>query len=370
MKKTLELLWFEIALIALLCPFATLCRAQGEDAKLLADRFLEHMEANVPVAGTFDMTTTFDAGLYKKDHPPESVQVKFNDKYYKVKPQAQKESYQCSWAWDGNREVMNGTETEERSKTFLNTQEGFLEKAASKNYNLNRHSNSIASYRPAAFYFLHSTTQWKTLFAKCSFRTQEAAPGSPPGSMVLVAEISPQMKDLITLDAKTGRLYGYETLLDGQPLGRLAIERVATDPKTGRLFPSKATMMVYVPKYPGKPYRTDTLTARSVVFPESRDELQKFFDLTVPAEADIFDRVLNRQYKLARTTPAEAIIAGDLAALGVTEVRSLPPPRMLLSEVSWKDRYALIGGCLLGFCAIGVASLVAFRWLRRMRTAR
>src|SRR5947209_1904413 len=102
-------------------------QGQEDPANQLAQGFLDHLKTNAPVAGTFEERTWFDPELHEDriKKPVKGTQI--NNKFYKVKSEPQSQVYQCSWAWDGAREVLEAPAERDWPKTFLNTPEGFLD---------------------------------------------------------------------------------------------------------------------------------------------------------------------------------------------------------------------------------------------------
>src|SRR5581483_9207256 len=108
----------------ILSAFAAPLRADPE-ADALAQRFLAHLDANGPVAGTFELRGTFDPALYEERRRAVEKPTG-NDR---VKHVFERDSHVlvCRWAWDRGREM---SETLADSKnifaTFYRDGEAFL----------------------------------------------------------------------------------------------------------------------------------------------------------------------------------------------------------------------------------------------------
>lgn len=365
----MNLPWRYSALFLLPCLLLSpsLAGAQDAEGEALAQRFLEHLKANTPIAGTFEVTTTFDPVLYEKREKALGKDVELNGKHYLRRSEPQKQFFRCRWVWDFRREMMDTPGDNYISRTFLHTPEGYLEKVGDKNFNLTARATGGA-YRPASFYFLNATNVWSEIFTYkkgCKFHIEPAPVGSPSGSVLLIANPTADHEYRLLLDKTTCRLYDTESTFEGHPDMRLMIQHVEQDKEGKRVFPTKATITVYEPNE-HKPWGVHTLTAKELVFP-SRDEAEKLFQLIVPAETDIYDRVLNQHIRLTKPTLAEEVISSDPRSFPHLDMGPLPP---LESQQTFVEKYgralAILG--IIGAFVLGVLVVLRSRIARVRRT--
>lgn len=349
----------------LLSPAAV--RAQDGEGEALAQRFLEHLKANVPVAGSFEMNINFDPILYEEREKRLGKDVEMNGKHFKMVTEPKKQKYQCTWAWDNSREVMESPKEHQTGRTFLRTPEGYLEMADDKNFNLTARSSG-GTFRPASFYFLRGTSSWSDVFSQkgTTFRTEAAPSGSPPGSTVLIVANPPASFEVrLILDKQTCRLHSHRSTYEGHPALDVFIDRTVQDREGKLIFPTSARLIAYESTH-FKPFRFQTLEAKEVVFPKTTEQQEKWFQLILPTKTDIFDRVLNRHLTLSQPTSAETIISGDPNSIPTAEVRDIQPLRQTGSVPS--TRYYFILSALAGSGVVIFVALLFWRVrARRLR---
>lgn len=279
-----------------------------EAADALAQRFLAHLEANAPIAGDFEVRQTFDPEIYAEWL---KVAEKLSTETNRHVPEKDNQILVCRWAWDGSREM---TETLPRTKnvfaTFFNDREGSLVGVDPYVFNLAKRTDHVPKWRPASFYFLGVGVRWADRFRSVEFRMAATPAGAPVGTVALEAR-DKRMNAVsrLFLDPASGVLHGHETDVDGKPYARLTIEKFARGPGQ-RLFPSRASLHIYHPQHPDKPFQLLELTAKLVRFPGTQAEIEHAFALELPKGTRIADRMLNRDIALARSTPVRDVFLG------------------------------------------------------------
>ena len=289
--------------------------AGAQESEVLLQRFLAHMNSNGPIAGEFEIRTSFDQEI--RDRERQQLAQK-NEAGKKLGQREQRHNEDqlliCRWAYDRDREM---SETLRGSKnifkSFYYDREASCVGETETSYNLDK-PKRIANWRPAAFYFVSGMMErWTELLPDFKERAViDAPPGSPENAVVLVLR-RPKTKHEIRLllHRETAELFGSEGYFSSALVARLTIYE-STRNHDGRVFPKRAEHSVFLPASQGRPFRTDRLVAKSVVFPTSQQETENAFALTLPKGALIADRLLNRGMKLEQPTNVQTIIRGHL----------------------------------------------------------
>ena len=322
----------------------------------VAQRFFAHLDANQPVAGEFDITTTIDEAALKATAPPGSGPAGGAS----AKPEPAKQALHCRWAWATGREVCQQLSGSQHAMYgFLSLPEGTLIGYNDKQYNLVKADTLRADVtRPALFYFISGANPWKKQFDGATFSLR--TPTDRPGMNVLTAERN-GVKTILTLEENTSRLRGVEILIGNKVGWRLTIDAFATSPTDGRVFPTAATISTYPTAGNGKsdkPLRTTTLRARRVDFP-TPTEVASQFRLPVPSHALVGDRILNAAIEPTRPTDAAEIITQDVPRKPFTPP---PLPAAPKSSNTWARTRLIAALLVLPFGGYGAYSLV--RYLR------
>lgn len=291
------LVWFAFGMPA---------RAAAVDADTLARRFLDHMNSIAPVAGTFEVVNVQDPQWLEASH--ERIRDYHATKKQTVAFGPDTPRLRCEWAWDQTREVLKTLDGSNVWRDFFNTTEASLEGVEPKNYNLDKPQRFVID-RPAIFYIFAAFKPWPRVFENASLSVEAAPPGSPAGSIVLVARSSDHEIRLLIDEAK-GILHQCDLQAGGKPYSHLVIERLERGPDD-RVYPSKAHLTIFDPQS-GRPFQEKTLTAERIIFPTSRSEIDAAFAMTLPAGAVIHDRPLNQRVTLSRPTSAQAVLEGQV----------------------------------------------------------
>jgi hypothetical protein len=295
-----------LAIIALILIGRT-GQATEPEARELAKKFLAHMSANAPVAGTFEIRTIPDPAI--QESLRKAARESGAKEGYGVSFGADKPELNCRWAWDGSREMLDTLSGSNVWQTFLRTPEANLQGTVRDNFNLEKPGPS-SGYGPAGFYFLMGRLPWSDPLKDCKFRIEEAPTGSPAGYVSLVATSPKRTVHLVVHRAK-GTLHGHRRFLpDGKLSGELMIDKVKEN-SDGRVFPTSARLLLYQPAT-GKVMQTYTLTAREVTFPASGPALEDAFRLTLSKGALISDYLLSKQIKLKSPALAADVLAGKI----------------------------------------------------------
>jgi hypothetical protein len=234
-------------------------------------------------------------------------------------------------------------------ETFFHTPEAFLQEVDRNNFNLNGPMRAT-SFRPATFYFLAGAKPWPELFAECkSFETKEPPAGSPPGTVILVAQ-SPRMEARLLIDRAKGIIRSHEVYLAGKLYSRLTVEKLEQGPDH-RVFPSQATLVMFNLKSE-KPLRTERLSAQRLVFPKNEEETKAAFALELPKGTQIIDRTLNRQIILKQATPVQDILDRKVNYEPMdNDPQVFSPPEESKSPFSPR---VLTVGCVIFLALVGV----------------
>ena len=254
-------------------------KATEPEARELAQKFLDHMSANAPVAGTFEIRSMPDPAIqeaFRKASRESAAKEGYGVSFEPDKPELN-----CRWAWDGSREMLDTLSGSNIWKTFFRTPEACMQGTVRDNFNLEKPGPSSV-WRPASFYFLAGAIPWSDPLKECKFRIEDAPTGAPPGCVTLVAE-SPRVAIHLVVNKTTGTLHGHRRFLpNGKLYGELKIDKLTENPD-GRVFPTSARFVLYQPAT-GKVTNTFVLVARVVSFPASKAALEDAFRLTLPRE--------------------------------------------------------------------------------------
>jgi hypothetical protein len=317
------------------------------------------MANNGPIAGEFEIRTTFDPAT--RDEQNQSVakrneELKSSGKQFRLHNDDQ--LLVCRWAFDSDREMtemLNGSKNVHRA-TFYWDREGSCEQGATSSYNIDK-PKRVTIWRPAAFYFCSSTMErWTDMLPSYSERALAQPPdGSPGGTVVLVARRpKSKLEFRILVERETGVLHGFDGLADGKLTWRVIVQEFSRGPN-GRVFPMRALNSIYLPKSPERPFRTDQLTARAITFPDSQPETSRAFALTLPKGTLVADRLLNRAMTLEQPTDVQTLIRGPMpTAKPFDEVEVMPQPR---PTRSWRLWYWIAGAA---FAILSAASFLLF----------
>jgi hypothetical protein len=292
------------------CP--GLCRGadQSPEAKSLADRFLQHLADNAPVAGVFEVRHKTEDLAWKKDFEKSfAAQYATNKKKVVFDPADTLRVF--DWAWDGTREKCESIAGSDTFETFYRTPEAYLNRVDKNNYNLNKPSRP-AYYRPASFYFLAGIMPWHEVFQKTRFAIQAAPEKSPPGTVLLVVrpEDDSPMEWRLLLDRERCTLHEYHQFLRGKILLSAVISKFAHN-TDHRLFPSIGRLVVYNPES-GKPVFSEELRMQKISFPTSKEQTNASFLMELPRKSEIMDLSLNRVFVLDKPTSVHEIFSGNL----------------------------------------------------------
>jgi hypothetical protein len=312
-------------LIAVVMP----AQAVGADADILARRFLDHMSAIGPVAGTFEVVSTQDPQWLEARKKGIRDRMAAQKKGVDFGPDMPR--LRCEWAWDGNRESLKTLDSSNVWRDFFNTPEASLQGMQPKNYNLDRPKRFTID-RPAIFYVFAAFKPWSKVFEKARLSVEAAPTSAPPGSAVLLAR-SPQEEIRLLIDEASGTLHQCEIQAGGKPYSRLVVERLERGPQN-RVYPSKAHLTIFDPKS-GRSSQEKTMTAERIVFPTGRPETDAVFAMTLPAGSVIHDRPLNRQITLNRPTPVQAVIEGQVPPDPVEVPRPAGPMSPPVAPSRW-----------------------------------
>jgi hypothetical protein len=302
--------FFESALGALASAGAG-SSSQVFDADLIVNKFLRHMEDNQPIAGVFEIEQKLDPVITAQQR--RRAQAEVASRGQKVKSEPTDRLLECRWAWDGTREMVETLAGSRNIETnFYRNREGFLLGLGNRKFNLDVSRANAPEWRPGSFYHFPGNSTWRSLLSNCKF-TSEAAPDGRRGSTILTAT-RPGLTARLTLDKDSGSLYSYKLDIDGKPYARLAILELSRG-RDQRVFPSRATLQLYVPSHPDRPQLSARLNATRVVFPSSRTELDAAFEMKLPAGTEIFDTALNRLTVLEAPMSAEDAITTPLPSM-------------------------------------------------------
>ncbi len=327
------------------------------DGDALAQRFLAHMDAIPPVAGTFTIETRYEPDVRAADIKAKNewaASQGFRLNYGQEKP-----LLRCEWAWDGTYESLKALEGSNKFDQFYSSPEALLRGMAADNYNLTGPSLP-PTWRPATFYLLGGAAPWSKYLSDLRFSTQNAPDDAPPGSIILVGQSETREVRLL-IDEETGMLHGHKLDLRGQPYSRLVVDRLERSPD-GRVFPAQALLTIFLK---GQPYQFITLTAERITFRPA--EVARAMQMVLPPGTRIHDRVLNRVIPITRPTPVESVLADQMASEPPEEpspVVSLPTPAQTQTTVNlstsgsaWRRSGWFLGG-IAALAAIGAWSFL------------
>ena len=296
--------------------------ATDPEARALVDKFLAHMSANGPVAGTFRIETIPDPAMQEAFR--KKARENAGKDGYGVSFGPDKPELHCRWAWDGSREILETLPGSNVLKTFMRTPEAHLQQTEKLNFNLDK-PGPASVWRPASFYFLWSVQPWSDVLKDCEFRLEAAPAGVPAGCVVVEAKDRHRTIHLV-VNRKRGIYHGHRTwLADGNLLADLSVEKLQ-ESRDGRVFPLSAQARLFQPGT-GKVDTTFVLSAREVSFPASGNEFEKSFTLSLPEGTVINDLLLSKQIKLKKATSATDILAGKLPGEPVQFKTTTPPTR-------------------------------------------
>jgi len=343
-----------MAIVAAVATAHSAVAQSSPEAEALMQRFVAHLNANLPVAGEFEMHGSFDPQAHEQDRLEAARLTKEKLKGRgTLTMQAAERLLACRWALSRDVEMMETLPSSRDSfKTFYVNRELSLEGFQGNSFNITQRKN-IAGWRPASFYFLGGDTPWAELFPLYPVTEVRSPPnGSPPGSVQLVIR-NPESKIeyRLLLDGATCQLHGYESFFDSKPFAHMTIQEVARGPGQ-RLFPTRAELtLARGPNY-HQPFRTERLAASRVRFPTSQSEVESSFALSLPKGAIIADRVLNRSMLLDRSTSVQEVVSGKLP--------SNPSPELttdltteLYSQPSTRWYWIAGVGCIVAAIALG-----------------
>lgn len=359
--------WLGTVFGALLACAVAHGQNRGE-AEALKQRFIAHLNANMPIAGEFEVHGSSDPDFHKKrlDKLKDA-----NERLKKIGGKVGIESAErllvCRWAIDRDREMMETLpESRNTYKTFLSVGDVLLEgfEGNGKNRSFNISKNAAVTFsRPANFYFLvgmgHMTT---SLPRSWDAKSIESAPaGAPAGTVVLVLtdkKIKGELRLLV--ERETCILHSMDQLFDSKPFRQLTIQEYARGPNH-RVFPTKARLVLYSPTESKLPVGSETLVARRVTFPTSNEEIAAAFHLDIPNKSIVADRILNHATVLKDRTPAEKLMNQPLPSpMPMTQGTDFTPYMEPKSNRMWY----WIGGSV---CVVLAAMLIVWQYLRWKR---
>jgi hypothetical protein len=335
------------------------CQTEAE-APLVAERFLTHLSNCSPVTGTFRIAGAIDSRQLEAFRKEAIVAAQKEG--YEVSFGPDSPAFNCRWAWDGKREMLETLPGSNEWHTFFAAPEGYLEGPVKGTYNL-QPTHPSPEMRPASFYLVFGAIPWKDKLKDCELRTEPAPRGSPPDSVTLVAKAKATTFHLV-VNKSRGVLHGFRlSQRDGQTLAELKINRLHEGPE-GKVFPLSAQLETFNP-VTGKVGTAWSLSAREISFPRSQSQLDAAFNMVLPEGASISDYMLSQQIKLKRPMSALDVIAGKAAGTPV-EFKTTKPltgtQTQLTSEAWWTWAVALLMSLPLGV-------YLCYRGLRTWKSA-
>jgi len=339
------------------------CRApaspQQPDAAELAQRFLAHIKADNPVAGTFEIRTHTDREMLDREQKAADAQYKGPVRLH-FGPAEQ--TLVCRWAWDGRGEVCETLPgSKDDSSTFLRHGEGLLLGFGPRAFTLNEPRRTATMWRPACFYLLAGMEPWAYALADCSF---EIGTDLPPadGEVTLIAHNKPQkISHHLTMERATCALRRSRTFFESKLTLDLQVQSLAQGPDQ-RMFPNRAVIDTYAPNLASdRRYSRRELTATKLIFPRDKAESALLMRLELPAGSVIADRVLNRDVELQAAASAADVIEGKFRSMRVTSSEQPHKPPVQLTKAEPSNRTWLA----LASAAAAVALVAAVAW--RMR---
>ena len=354
--------WFGILPLAccLLGPPVTFAQ---DDADALAQRFLAHMKANVPVAGEFEIYRESDAESYKR-RQESAAQMKFEGRgavKVTVPPRTGLGRYR--WAWDGVREMTEAltdgkSDRKDVILSFFNSPEGQLITRNAAGYYRLAEAGKVSDYRPGSFYSLYGGgIPWPEFLKDMSFSTTPAEGASPVGTVWLIAR-NDGLELRLLVERETGVMHRMVGYWESDKYVEVTIDAFERG-KDHRLFPRRARIEVFAPDSPGRPSHTETLNAKRIDFPSPGEETHRALTLILPKGATVFDRVLNRQIVLSADTPARTVVErGDFGTSRTVPIPETSEPLAhYVPPARWRWWWVGAGAALALAAAVAVVAV-------------
>lgn len=323
----------------------------------LAQLFLEHMESNVPIAGDFEIRGQFDPGVeaWRAERYPKAIGP------YRIQMEKDNRLLRCRWAWDGSTEMTEPLEgTENTYLHMVTSPEGTVKGTNPNSYNLTA-PGTETGYRPGNFYSMASNgKRWPESLEGYEFRREDRA-----DELTTLVGTKGGTEYRFLVDPSSGVLRGYERFWEGKLLARSSITSYRQGPG-GRIFPDQAKIEIFVSAYStDRPYRTESLTALEVRFPNSADATRRELVTEIPTGALVADRELDRFSRLNQPIRAESLLAGDLPSPQrlPNEDNGIPSPEELLAVANRGWSPWLVG--VLVACAVLLVGGLVHRWWGR-----
>lgn len=324
-------------------------RPQKPDAADLAQRFLAHVKASSPVAGTFEIRTRTDKEMLDREQKAADAQYKGP---VRLEFGPAEQTLVCRWAWDGREEVCETLPgSKDEVSTFLRHSEGLLVGHRPRTFTLNEPRRTAILWRPACFYVLAGMEQWPHALADCSF---EIADLSAADDEVTLIAHNKELKSALhlTLEKGTCALRRSRTYYETNLTLDLQVLAVTRGPDQ-RVFPTKAVIDTYAPNLASdRPYSRREMTATKLVFPRDQAETRALMRLELPAGAMISDRVLNRDIQLQTAASAAEVIEGKFKSTRVTSSEQPHKPPVLLTKTEPSNRKWFALGIVAGTIAL------------------
>jgi hypothetical protein len=352
---------------AIVLVWAVLTESVGaqdrDEAQALVQRFIAHLNANTPIAGEFEIRGVFDAAVYER-HLQDVAKInqekmKNGARYI---PEPDNRRLLCRWAFDRNREMLETLAGSNNVfKTFYLDRETMIEGFEQKVYNLEK-PKDLATRRPASFYFLGGAARFTELLPEYqSFALSAAPQGAPEGMVTLTARKPSTKKELrLIIHRETCVLFEASLFVDSKPAWRLRIDELARGPDH-RVFPKSAELIGYLPPYYDRPFRTETLQAKRIVFAQTQTEAEQSFALSLPKGASIADRMLNRSVTLEKPTSVQEVLTQPLPSIAL-EQPTVDMTSQLASPPS--KRWYWLAGLV---CAVAAVCVLIWAFQRRQR---
>ena len=260
-------------------------RVKNDEAKRLFHHFLDRLKDDAPIAGEFEIKRTPMPGLGLG------------------MPQ-QNRLLRCRWAWEPDREMIEGLPESNEFEHFLSSRAAFLQGMGPLNYNISGPKNP-APLGPSSFYFLFGGSSWLSK-ADAEVTLVDSDADTPPTTTVLRVNV-PHGYAHLFIRERDARHLGHDTFLEDKLFHRLRITKLMsfTD---GRAFPFSAKLESHLGTKRRELVFTDELRTIRVQFPRGAEQIQAAFATDIPAGSQIHDNERNTHATLRSATPALRLI--------------------------------------------------------------
>ncbi len=294
-------------------------------------KFLERQQADLPVAGVFEMDTRY-SDEWKMDRRKEAEKrykgtgVPLDKVLEDVTKDTEGPELVCEWAYDGQREVLKALPEARNQSSFFKSKEYYV---GSSGTHFRIYEKPliypVPGYRPHSFYF-GITDTWKDELSRA--KTIEINPelNKYGGHTLHLISKSARLQTTITIELdKNDRLrkYAFMDNTRNQLLGMLEIESFHEEGQ--KAFPNKARHIIY---QSGKPQATAerVLKAKEISFPKTDDELARRFSYPVPKNAHLTDDQLKQQGYVARDADIQEVLDKKVPLLNMVDTSTPLPP--------------------------------------------